>query len=106
MKMEKIWIEDFEKHGFEVDIIERCEDEETLCEVGKDGHVFKLYFDDNGEYVRLYDSHDGVFADEVDGFNDLLGELAYKVKHAYVTYKRRSILAKMVYDKLMKEIEK
>ena len=29
--MKKILIEDFEKHGFEVDVIEHCEYEEMLC---------------------------------------------------------------------------
>lgn len=104
--MKHIFISDFEKHGFKVNIIEHCEDEETLCEVGKDGHVFKLYFDDNGEYVRLCNFSDAIFADEVTDFKDLLGKLAQRIKHASIVYKQRSVLAKIVYDKLMKEIEK
>lgn len=104
--MKKILIEDFESNGFEVDIIEHCEDEETLYEIGKDGYFFKLYLDDNGEYVRLCDFNDAIFADEVTDFKDLLDRLAYEIKRASVAYKRRSILARIVYDKLMKEIEK
>lgn len=104
--MKKISIEDFEKHGFEVDVIEHCEDEEMLCEIEKDGYLFKLYFDENGEYVRLRDFNDAIFADEVTDFKDLLGRLAHEIKHASIVYKQRSILAKIVYDKLMEEIEK
>lgn len=103
--MKKILIEDFEKHGFKVNII--CEDEkETLCEIGKDGYLFKLYFDENGEYLKLCEFNDAIFADEVADFKDLLEKLANKIKHASIIYKQRSILARIVYDKLMKEIEK
>lgn len=104
--MKKILIEDFEKHGFEVDVIEHCEDEETLYEIGKDGYFFKLYLDENGEYVRLCDFSDAIFADEVMDFKDLLDKLAQRIKHASTIYKQRSILAKIVYDKLMEEIER
>lgn len=104
--MKKISIEDFEKHGFEVDIIEHCEDEEMLCEIGKDGYLFKLYFDENGEYVRLCNFNDAIFADEVTDFKDLLGRLAQRIKHASTVYKQRSVLAKITYDKLMEEIER
>lgn len=103
--MKHIFISDFEKHGFEVDIVEHCEDEEVLCEIGKDGYVFKLYLDENGEYVRLCNFSDAIFADEVMDFKDLLGKLAQRIKHASIVYKQRSILAKIVYDKLMKELE-
>lgn len=104
--MKKISIEDFEKHGFEVDVIEHCEDEEMLCEIRKNGFFFKLYFDENGEYLKLCEFNDAIFADEVTDFKDLLGRLAHEIKRASIAYKRRSILAKIVYDKLMKEIEK
>lgn len=104
--MKKILVEDFEKHGFKVNIIEHCEDEEMLCEIRKNDFFFKLYFDENGEYVRLCEFNDAIFADEVTDFKNLLDRLAYEIKRASVAYKRRSILAKVVYDKLMKEIEK
>ena len=105
--MKKILIEDFEKHGFEVDVIEHCENEETLCEIVKDGYLFKLYFDGERKYVRLLDDfNDTIFADEVTDFKDLLGRLAHEIKRASIAYKQRSILAKIVYDKLMEEIEK
>lgn len=103
--MKKISIEDFEKHGFEVDIIEHCEDEEMLCEIRKNGFFFKLCFDENGEYVRLCNFNDAIFADEVTDFKDLLGRLAHEIKRASIAYKQRSILARIVYDKLMKEME-
>lgn len=103
--MKKISIEDFEKHGFEVDIIEHCEDEEMLCEIGKDGYLFKLYFDENGEYLKLCEFNDAIFADEVTDFKDLLGRLAHEIKRASTVYKQRSVLAKITYDKLMKEME-
>lgn len=103
--MKKILVEDFEKHGFEVDIIEHCEDEKTLYKIEKDGCFFKFYLDGNGEYVRLCDSGDGVFANEVTDFKDLLVKLAQKIKHVSTIYKQRSILAKIAYDKLMNEIE-
>lgn len=86
--MKKILVEDFEKHGFEVDIIEHCEDEEMLCEIRKNGFFFKLCFDENGEYLKLCEFNDAIFADEVTDFKDLLGRLA-----------------KIAYDKLMKENE-
>ena len=104
--MKHIFISDFEKHGFEVDIIEHCEDEEILCEIRKNGFFFKLYFDENGEYLKLCEFNDAIYADEVTDFEDLLRELAHEIKHAYIAYKQRSILAKIVYDKLMEEIEK
>lgn len=104
--MKHIFISDFEKHGFEVDVIEHCEDEETLCVIRKNGFFFKLYLDEGCEYVRLFDFNDAIFADEVTDFKDLLGKLAREIKHAYIAYKQRSILAKIAYDKLMKEIEK
>ena len=103
--MKKILIEDFEKHGFEVDVIEHCEDEEMLCEIRKNGFFFKLYFDENGEYLQLCELNYEIFADEVTDFKDLLGRLAHEIKHAYIAHKKRSILARIVYDKLMKEIE-
>lgn len=43
---------------------------------------------------------------EVTDFKNLLGRLAYEIKRASIAYKQRSILARIVYDKLMKEIEK
>ncbi len=105
--MKKILIEDFIKHGFEVDIIEHCEDEEMLCEIRKNGFFFKVYFDENGEYLKLREfNNDPIFADEVTDFKDLLGRLAHEIKRASVAYMQRSILARIVYDKLMKEIEK
>lgn len=104
--MKKILIEDFEKHGFEVNIIEHCEDEETLCEIRKNDFFFKLYFDENGEYLKLCEFNDAIFADEVTDFKDLLNRLAHEIKRASIAYKQRSILARIVYDKLMKEIEK
>ena len=105
--MKKILVEDFEKHGFKVNIIEHCEDEEMLCEIRKNDFFFKLYFDDNGKYVGLSDEiNDTIFADEVTDFKDLLGRLANEIKRASVAYMQRSILARIVYDKLMKEIEK
>ena len=105
--MKHIFISDFEKHGFKVDIIEHCENEETLCEIAKDGYLLKLYFDDDGKYVGLRDEiDDTIFFDEVADFKDLLEKLADKIKRASIAYKRRSILAKIVYDKLMEEIEK
>ena len=105
--MKKILIEDFEKHGFEVDVIEHCEDEEMLCKIIKNGFFFKLYFDGERKYVRLLDDfNDTIFADEVTDFKDLLGRLAHEIKRASIAYKQRSILAKIVYDKLMEEIEK
>ena len=103
--MKKILIEDFEKHGFKVDIIEHCEDEEMLCEIRKNEFFFKLYFDENGEYLKLCELNYEIFADEVTDFKDLLGRLAHEIKHAYIAYKQRSILARIIYDKLMKEIE-
>lgn len=104
--MKKILIEDFEKHGFEVDIIEHCEDEEMLCEIRKNGFFFKLCFDENGEYLKLCEFNDAIFADEVTDFKDLLGRLAQRIKHASTVYKQRSVLAKITYDKLMEEIER
>lgn len=104
--MKKILIEDFEKHGFEVDVIEHCEDEEMLCEIKKNGFFFKVYFDENGEYLKLREFNDAIFADEVTDFKDLLGRLANEIKRAYLAYMQRGILARIVYDKLMKEIEK
>lgn len=104
--MKKILIEDFEKHGFEVDIIEHCEDEEMLCEIRKNDFFFKLYFDENGEYLKLCEFNDAIFADEVTDFKDLLGRLAQRIKHASTVYKQRSVLAKITYDKLMEEIER
>ena len=105
--MKKILIEDFEKHGFKVDIIEHCEDEETLCKIRKNGFFFKLYFDGEHKYVRLFENfNDAIFAYEVTDFKDLLERLAHEFKHTYIAYKQKSILAKIVYDKLMKEIEK
>lgn len=84
-----------------------CEDEkETLCEIRKNDFFFKLYFDIEREYVRLFDFNDAIFADEVTDFKDLLGRLAHEVKRASIAYKQRSILARIVYEKLMKEIEK
>ena len=104
--MKKILIEDFEKHGFEVDVIEHCEDEEMLCEIKKNGFFFKLYFDGKHKYVRLLDDfNDTIFADEVAEFKDLLGRLAHEIKRASIAYKQRSILARIVHDELMKEIE-
>lgn len=105
--MKKILIEDFEKHGFEVDVIEHCKDEEMLCKIMKNGFFFKLYFDGEHKYVRLLDDfNDTIFADEVTDFKDLLGRLAHEIKRASIAYKQRSILEKIVYDELMKEIEK
>lgn len=104
--MKKILIEDFEKHGFEVDVIEHCEDEEMLCEIKKNDFFFKVYFDENGEYLKLQEFNDAIFADEVTDFKDLLGRLANEIKRAYLAYMQRGILARIVYDKLMKEIEK
>ncbi len=104
--MKKILIEDFEKHGFEVDIIEHCEDEEMLCEIKKNDFFFKVYFDENGEYLKFRESNDAIFADEVTDFKDLLGRLANEIKRAYLAYMQRGILARIVYGKLMKEIEK
>lgn len=103
--MKHIFISDFEKHGFEVDIVEYCEDGETLCEIKKNDFFFKLHFDEECEYVWLFDFNDAIFADEVTDFKDLLGKLAQRIKHASIVYKQRSILAKIVYDKLMKELE-
>lgn len=102
--MKYIFVSDFEKHGFEVNII--CEDEkETLCEIRKNGFFFKLYFDVEREYLKLCEFNDVIFADEVTDFKDLLGRLAHEIKRASIAYKQRSILARIVYDKLMKEIE-
>lgn len=103
--MNKILIEDFEKHGFEVSIIEHCEDEEILCEIRKNDFFFKVYFDENGEYLKFREFNSPIFADEVTDFKDLLGKLADKIGHASIVYRQRSILARIVYDKLMKEIE-
>lgn len=103
--MKKILIEDFEKHGFEVNVIEHCEDEEMLCEIRKNSFFFKLYFDENGEYLKLCEFNDAIFADEVTDFKDLLGRLAHEIKRASIAYKQRSILARIAYDKLMKEME-
>ena len=103
--MKKILIEDFEKHGFKVDVIEHCEDGETLCEIRKNGFFFKLYFDGERKYVRLFDKfNDAIYADEVTDFKDLLERLAHEFKHTYIAYKQKSILAKIVYDKLIEEI--
>lgn len=104
--MNKILVEDFEKHGFKVNIIEHCEDEEMLCEIRKNDFFFKVYFDENGEYLKLREFNDAIFADEVTDFKDLLGRLANEIKRAYLAYMQRGILARIVYDKLMKEIEK
>ncbi len=50
--------------------------------------------------------NDAIFADEVTDFKDLLGRLANEIKRAYLAYMQRGILARIVYGKLMKEIEK
>ena len=105
--MKHIFISDFEEHGFKVDVIEHCEDEEILCKIRKNGFFFKLYFDGEHKYVRLFENfNDAIFDYEVTDFKDLLERLAHEFKHTYIAYKQKSILAKIVYDKLMKEIEK
>ena len=105
--MKYIFNSDFEEHGFKVDVIEHFEDGETLCEIRKNDFFFKLYFDGERKYVRLFDNfNDAIYADEVTDFKDLLERLAHEFKHTYIAYKQRSILAKIVYDKLIEEIEK
>ena len=104
--MKKILIEDFEKHGFKADIEKHCENEEMLVVISKKACLFKVYMDENGQYIRLCNLNIALYADEADDFKEFLGKLADKIGHASIVYRQRSVLARIASDELRKEIEK
>lgn len=109
--MDKITFEDFENHWFKVDIERECEGGDEVALISKPGCYFRLIFDEDGQYVILYDEFNDVYfgrkgviyADEVKDFGDLLSKLAERIERVAFVYEQRSMDMKNTYDKLIKE---
>lgn len=111
--MERITIEDFERHGFKVEILYKAVDdtEDDVIVLTKGPMYFKAELCPEGNYIMPLFGLDfpdsrglkrTVWAEDVSDFSDLMFELAGEYREISQIYYRKKMLAKIIADELSK----